>query len=84
MAAPDNIVAGPYVATATVFSTRRNLFCMAPGRERHIGTLVSGSRTQIAQFDADCGHIVRALAHYDATVGSVVDAGSEDEPVSKP
>ncbi|PRD43537.1 hypothetical protein C5748_09700 [Phyllobacterium phragmitis] len=66
MAAPDDFMAGHYVATATVNSTRRNLFYFAPGQERHIATLVGGSRTRIAEFDADCQRIVRALAHYDA------------------
>lgn len=59
--------AGHYLATATVDSTRRNLFYVEPGKERHIGTLVSGSRTKIVQFDADCERIVRALAQFDAT-----------------
>lgn len=67
MSKPGDLSAGHYVATSTVDSTRRNLFFMAPGRERHIGTLVSGSRTRIAQFDVDCEHIVRALDHYDAS-----------------
>lgn len=67
MSKPGDLSAGHYVATSTVDSTRRNLFFMARGRERHIGTLVSGSRTGIAHFDADCEQIVRALDHYDAT-----------------
>ncbi|WP_442580062.1 hypothetical protein ACSBOB_32100 [Mesorhizobium sp. ASY16-5R] len=66
MAAPDDFSAGHYAVTYTVHSTRRNLFHFAPGQERQLATLVSGSRTRIAEFDADCERIVRALAHYDA------------------
>ncbi|MCT9000702.1 hypothetical protein [Chelativorans intermedius] len=66
MTKPDDLAAGHYVATATVYSNRRNLFLMKPGRERHIATLVSGSRTKIEQFDDDCELIVTALAAYDA------------------
>jgi len=68
MSGPDDLKLGHWAATATVNSTRRNLFYLEPGRERHIGTLIGGSRTGIAQFDADCEHIVRALAHYDAAI----------------
>lgn len=66
MSKAGDLAAGHYVATSTVSSTRRNLFFMAPGRERHIGTLVGGSRTNIAQFDVDCERIVLALARCDA------------------
>lgn len=66
MAAPGDFAAGHYAATFTVHSTRRNLWYMAPGKERHIGTLVGGSRTGIAQLDADCERIVNALARSDA------------------
>lgn len=66
MSEPDDLTAGHYVATATVYSTRRNLFSVEPGHGRHIATLVSGSRTRIAQFDADCERIVKALADYGA------------------
>lgn len=61
MSKPGDLSAGCYVATSTVDSARRNLFYMAPGKERHIGTLVGGSRTRIAQFDVDCERIVLAL-----------------------
>lgn len=53
---------GDFAATATVVSTRRNLFCLEPGNERHIATLVSGSASKVEQFDQDCDLIVRALA----------------------
>ena len=65
MAAPDDFSAGNYVVAYTVHTGRRNLFCLAPGKERHIATLVSGSRWKLAEFDADCEKIVRALAQYD-------------------
>lgn len=39
---------GHYFATATVSPTRRNLFVMEPGKERHIGTLTAGSRWKVA------------------------------------
>lgn len=53
---------GHYVATATVSATRRNLFVMEPGKERHIGTLIAGSRSKVAEFELDCMRIVAALA----------------------
>lgn len=70
MAAPDDFSAGDYVVTYTVHTGRRNLFYFAPGKERHIATLVSGSRSKVAEFDADCEKIVRALAQYDAQSAS--------------
>jgi len=83
MSKPGNHSAGHYVATSTVDSARRNLFYMAPGKERHIGTLVGGSRTRIAQFDVDCERIVLALAHYEATVSSIEGAGDDGDGEKK-
>lgn len=79
MSKPGDLRAGYYVATATVESTRRNLWLMMPGKERHIGTPVGGSRSRISRFDADCELLVRALAHYEAA-GSVPGdpAGGDD------
>lgn len=68
MTKPDDLHAGHYVATATVHSNRRNLFLLAPGRERQIATLVAGSASKVARFDADCERIVNALAFYDASI----------------
>jgi hypothetical protein len=67
-------VAGPYAATGTVFTGRRNLFALEPGNEHHIGTLVSGSRTKLLRFDEDCDRIVRGLAML----------GANDEMLSAP
>jgi hypothetical protein len=61
-----DLVAGHYAATGTVFTGRRNLFSLEPGNEHHIGTLVSGWRTQLKRFDEDCDRIVRGLAMLDA------------------
>lgn len=61
-----DLVAGHFAATGTVFTGRRNLFSLEPGNEHHIGTLVSGSRTQLKRFDEDCDRIVRGLAMLDA------------------
>lgn len=58
--------AGHYIATATVYTGRRNLFTLEPGSEHHIATLVSGSRTLLQRFDEDCDKIVRVLAMLDA------------------
>lgn len=63
------IRAGNYVATATVSSTRRNLFLMEPGKERHIGTLTAGSRSKVKEFEEDCSRIVAALAALEAIGG---------------
>ncbi|MCO5066886.1 MAG: hypothetical protein M9924_21190 [Rhizobiaceae bacterium] len=57
--------AGNYVLTHTVSSQRINLFCLKPGKERHIGTLISGSRTKIGQFHQGARDIIRALAALD-------------------
>lgn len=65
MPKPDDFTAGHYAATATVHSTRRNLFSLRPRHERLIATLVSGSLTKIEQFDDDCERIVNALAALD-------------------
>lgn len=43
-------VAGPWQITDTVHPDRKNLFCLAPRREHHIGTIVSGSRTKLERF----------------------------------
>lgn len=64
------IRAGHHVATATVSATRRNLFIMEPGKERHIGTLTAGSRSKIADFDRDCAQIVMALAAQGSMAGT--------------
>jgi hypothetical protein len=61
-----DLVAGHYAATGTVFTGRRNLFSLEAGNEHHIGTLISGSRTQLQRFDADCDRIIRGLAMLDA------------------
>lgn len=42
----------PWCVTDTVYSDRKNLFCLAPTNEFHIGTLVSGSRSQLARFES--------------------------------
>lgn len=64
------IRAGLYVATATVSATRRNLFVMEPGKERHIGTLTAGSRSKIADFERDCARILAALAAQSSMAGA--------------
>lgn len=61
-----DLFAGFYVATSTVYTGRRNLFSMEPGKERHIGTLVNSYRTELQRFDEDCDRIVRGLAMLDA------------------
>lgn len=61
-----DVCAGDYAATGTVHSGHRNLFCLQPGHEHHIGTLISGSRTRLQRFDEDCDRIVRALAMLEA------------------
>ena len=58
----SDLAASHYVATSTVFTGRRNLFSLQAGQERHIGTLVSGSRTKLERFDRDCCSIVHGLA----------------------
>lgn len=63
---PDGeIRSGHYVATATVDSTRRNLFFSMPGKERHIATVVGGSRAKLLQFDLDVRRMCAALAAFD-------------------
>jgi len=47
------IRAGHYIATATVDSARRYLFFSMPGKERHLATIISGSRSKLLQFDLD-------------------------------
>jgi len=42
----------PWCITDTVYSDRKNLFCLAPMKEFHIGTLVSGSRSQLTRFES--------------------------------
>lgn len=64
---PDGeIRAGHYVATTTVDSARRNLFFSMPGKERHLATIVSGSRSKLLQFDLDMKRICAALAAFDS------------------
>lgn len=46
------IFRGPWRATPTVHSNRRNLFNMGRQAESHIATLVSGSSAELQRFDA--------------------------------
>jgi len=72
---PDGeIRVGYYVATTTVSSTRRNLFVMEPGKERHVGTLTAGSRSKIAEFELDCARIVAGLATQSPIAGTLMAA----------
>ena len=84
MGKPDDLHAGHYVATATVYGNRRNLFYFAPGKERHIGTLVAGSRSQIGRFDDDCERIVRALDLYDTVAAAVGGGQTVDDAEGAP
>lgn len=61
-----DIQAGHYTATGTVRSDRYNLFHMKPGAERHLATIVSGSRTKLLQFDLDVKRMCAALAAFDS------------------
>lgn len=79
MANPDDLQAGHYVATATVHSNRRNLFLMERGKERHIVTLVGGSASKLALFDADCARIVNALAFYEASKAMLADMSDRED-----
>lgn len=64
---PDGeIRAGHYIATATVDSARRNLFFSMPGKERHIATVIGGSRSKLLQFDLDMKRMCAALAAFDS------------------
>ncbi|MFT4159791.1 hypothetical protein [Shinella sp.] len=64
---PDGeIRAGHYIATPTVDSARRNLFFSMPGKERHLATIVSGSRSKLLQFDLDVKRMCAALAAFDS------------------
>lgn len=79
-----DLQAGHYLATATVYTGRRNLFTLEPGNEHHIGTLVSGSRTQLQRFDIDCDKIVRGLAMLDANAEMLTALKAlESLPVNK-
>ncbi len=55
----------PWCITDTVYSDRKNIFCLAENSEFHIGTLVSGSRDQLDRFEATLPLIRHApdLAH---------------------
>lgn len=61
-----DIQAGHYTATGTVRSDRYNLFHMKRGAERHLATIVSGSRTKLLQFDLDVKRMCAALAAFDS------------------
>lgn len=62
----DAIQAGHYTATGRVRSDRYNLFHMKQGAERHLATIVSGSRTKLLQFDLDVKRMCAALAAFDS------------------
>ncbi len=47
----DADILGPWRITDTVFRDRKNLFCLAPNREHHIGTIISGSTSQLNRFE---------------------------------
>jgi hypothetical protein len=44
-------VRGPWRVTHTVHRDRKNLFCLAPRAEHHIGTIISGSKGGIERFE---------------------------------
>ncbi|TWG89375.1 hypothetical protein L598_008500000020 [Mesorhizobium sp. J18] len=64
-----DLYAGHFHAIGTVHTNRVNLFCMQPGKERHIGTLIGGSRRNAQQFDRDVEAILRGLAMMDVQAG---------------
>lgn len=68
-----DLCAGHYFATPSVLVGRRNLFSLEPIHERHIGTIVSGSRSKLERFDRDCFNIVHGLALVDV-IDDVVQA----------
>ena len=45
-------IRGPWRITDTVHHDRKNLFCLAPEHEHHIGTIVSGSLSKLERFEA--------------------------------
>lgn len=57
--------ASPWCITDTVYSDRKNIFCLAENSEFHIGTLVSGSRSRLDRFESTLPLIRHApdLAH---------------------
>lgn len=69
---------GPWFISDTVFSDRKNLFCMAPAQEFHIGTFVSGSLSQLERFDAALSLIRRAPDMASALVDLVVALEQQD------
>jgi hypothetical protein len=45
------LVLGPWRITDTVYKDRKNLFCLAPKNEHHIGTIISGSSSNLERFE---------------------------------
>lgn len=74
-----DLSAGHFTATSTVIAGRRNLFDLSEKGGHHIGTLISGSKTQHQRFDEDCEKIVRglhALEVHDEILGALKGAAA--------
>ena len=54
------MTAGAWQVTETNALERRNLFCVTPGAEKHLATIISGSRGNIDQFDV-CVRLIQAV-----------------------
>ena len=48
--------------TDTVYADRKNIFAFDPVVPYHVGTIISGSRSQLGRFDADVALIRAAPA----------------------
>lgn len=72
-----------WIATETGAAERRNLFCIEPGHEAHIATLVAGSRTHLSRFDA-CVRLIEASPLLVASLEEVAQVLDEIRFVQDP
>lgn len=56
---------GPWKIIPTVYSTRKNIFCVAEHEECHVATLISSSQERLQQFKANAAVISLAPEMYD-------------------
>lgn len=59
---------GPWELVSTVSSDRKNLFGVSPYREYHIGTLVSGSLSNLELFRANLSLITNSPSMYELLI----------------
>ena len=63
--------------TDTVYADRKNIFTFEPAAPYHVGTIISGSRSQLGRFEADVA-LIRAAPAMQKALGCAVSLLRDD------